>query len=61
MRARYAKKLHNRDSVMVRIYDGEWDIGYVMGDVLITTEGVFANVQTSKHGFLCGVHHTSLK
>lgn len=61
MEKRQAKKLHNGDEVEVRIAPKDWTIGYIVGDVTETNEGVFANVQTSTEGYLPLVRHTDLR
>ncbi len=59
MQKRDAKKLHNRDEVQIKIAPKTWTQGYIVGDVVETKEGVFADVQTDSEGFLPMVRHTN--
>lgn len=64
MRARDAKRLHNRDQVSVRTGPKAWVRGYVVGDpytALDDARVVFVNVQTESDGYLVGVRHTEIK
>lgn len=60
MEKRYARRLHNRDQVEVRVGPGEWSYGYVLGDAWETSEGVFVNVQTQA-GYMQNIRHTDLR
>ena len=61
MQIRYAKKLHNRDEVEVKI-DKDWVLGYIVGDPVLSKDGkkYYFDVQTV-NGFVSGVHHQDLK
>ena len=58
-----AKELHNRDEVKVRVdLPGLlWDDGYVVGDPMVTANGVFVDVQTERSGFISCVSHADLR
>jgi hypothetical protein len=61
MQIRYAKKLHNRDEVEVKI-DKDWVLGYIVGDPVLSKDGkkYYFDVQTV-NGFVSGVNHKELK
>jgi hypothetical protein len=61
MQIRYAKKLHNRDEVEVKL-DKDWVSGYIVGDPVSSKDGktYWFDVQTV-NGFVSGVHHKELK
>jgi len=61
MQIRYAKKLHNRDEVEVKI-DKDWVRGYIVGDPVLSKDGkkYYFDVQTV-NGFVSGVNHKELK
>ena len=61
MQKRYAKELHNRDQVEVRVAPGTWVIGYIEGNVAEISGEIFANVQTAEYGRLPMVRHTDLR
>jgi hypothetical protein len=61
MRAQYAKQLHSRDEVEVRIGPGNWIPGYVISNPSIRESGVYVDVQTRQEGFLAAVHHLDLR
>ena len=60
MRARDAKKLHNRDEVYARTSTGEWEPGYVLGDPREEAGRVLIPVQCRSEGFRI-LDHTDVK
>jgi len=61
MQKRFAKKLHNRDEVEVKM-DGDWIHGYIVGDSTVSRDGKFYwfDIQT-QNGFVSGVSHRDLR
>ncbi len=52
MRAKDAKKLHNRDEVEVQVEPGVWEPGYVLGEPREEVGRVIIPVPTRSHGWL---------
>ena len=67
MRARYAKKLHDRDQVEVRIDPGVWVVRHVLGDPRIVEDtehlqgGVFVSTLCADGSIQGNVRHTDLR
>ncbi len=61
MQFKYAKRLHNRDQVHLKL-DKDWVEGYVVGDYELSANGkdIYLNIQT-KFGYHSKVHHKDLK
>jgi hypothetical protein len=61
MQKRYAKKLHNRDQVEIRI-DGSWVYGYILGDPILTKDNkvITFEVQTESYGLQI-VNHLEIR
>lgn len=61
MKLQYARKLHNRDEVEVKV-DKDWVNGYVVGDSTQSQDGktYWFNIQTP-NGFMSGVCHKDLR
>lgn len=59
MRAREAKKLHNRDEVQVHTANG-WEHGYILGEPREVSKRVILPVQTQQSGWL-EVDHTEVR
>ncbi len=51
MRAREAKRLHNRDEVEARVAAGVWEPGYFLGEPDEAAARVAVSVQTRKHSY----------
>jgi hypothetical protein len=60
MRAKDAKRLHNRDEVLVRASDGSWEHGYVLGEPELVNGRVIIPVQTPSDGWK-QVDHTDVR
>lgn len=62
MEIKKAKKLHNKDEVEVRLEDGTWARGAVVGDVFIINGNlVVMDVQIHDGEFLRSVNHTKIR
>jgi hypothetical protein len=56
MRFRDAKKLDNRDGVLIRASHGKWEYGYVLGSPKIEGKTVFIPVQSPTDGLHTVTH-----
>lgn len=62
MQFRYAKKLHNRDQVTVKMYANK--VGYILGDPYTVDNRpkvILVDVIVENVGFVMGIPHTELK
>jgi hypothetical protein len=67
MRARYAKKLHNRDQVEVRVEPGQWVVRHVLGNPRVVEDrehlqgGVFVTTLSEDGSIQGNIRHTDLR
>jgi hypothetical protein len=60
MRAREAIKLHNKDQVQIRIANGVWEYGYVLGSPYKHESVVLIQVTSRKNSYRV-VPHTEIR